>query len=128
MFHRKNTMPISRRHMLAVTALFGLQTLTACSKGEATGSGDIVVMLKPHITPIADTSRYVSTHGSPWDYDRRVPVAFWRRGMVPSAPQQAVETADIMPTLAALLGLPLAAPAIDGHCLDGMSGLVCGNR
>lgn len=36
-------MPISRRHMLAVTALFGLQTLTACSKGEATGSGDIVV-------------------------------------------------------------------------------------
>lgn len=91
-------------------------------------SGDIVVMLKPHITPIADTSRYVSTHGSPWDYDRRVPVAFWRRGMVPSAPQQAVETADIMPTLAALLGLPLAAPAIDGHCLDGISGLVCGNR
>jgi predicted AlkP superfamily pyrophosphatase or phosphodiesterase len=91
-------------------------------------SGDIVVMLKPHITPIADTSRYVSTHGSPWDYDRRVPVAFWRRGMVPSTPQQAVETADIMPTLAALLGLPLAAPAIDGHCLGGISGLVCGNR
>ena len=36
-------MSISRRHMLAVTTVFGLHTLTACSKGEATGSGDIVV-------------------------------------------------------------------------------------
>ena len=91
-------------------------------------SGDIVVMLKPHITPIVDTSRYVSTHGSPWDYDRRVPVVFWRRGMVPSSPQEPVETADIMPTLAAMLGLPLGAPAIDGHCLSGVSGVVCKAR
>lgn len=91
-------------------------------------SGDIVVFLKPHITPIADTSRYVSTHGSPWDYDRRVPIAFWRRGMAPAAPQDAVETADIMPTLAAMLGVPLGPPAIDGHCLTGISGVVCGAR
>ena len=91
-------------------------------------SGDIVVVLKPHITPIADTSRYVSTHGSAWDYDRRVPIVFWRRGMAPSAPQQPVETVDIMPTLAAMLGLPLATPAIDGHCLDGVSGVVCAKR
>ena len=33
----------------------------------------------------------------------------------------AVETTDIMPTLAALIGLPLAAGSIDGHCLDGRS-------
>lgn len=91
-------------------------------------SGDIVVFLKPHITPIADTSRYVSTHGSPWDYDRRVPIAFWRRGMAAAAPQDAVETADIMPTLAAMLGVPLGPPAIDGHCLTGISGVVCGAR
>ena len=36
-------MPISRRHMLTVTALFGLHTLTACSKGGDAASGDIVV-------------------------------------------------------------------------------------
>ena len=24
---------------------------------------------------------YVATHGSPWDYDRRVPILFWRPGM-----------------------------------------------
>jgi predicted AlkP superfamily pyrophosphatase or phosphodiesterase len=91
-------------------------------------SGDIIVFLKPHITPIVDTSRYVSTHGSPWDYDRRVPIAFWRRGMQPVARDDAVETADIMPTLAAMFGLGLTAPAIDGHCLGGISGLSCPNR
>ena len=45
-------------------------------------SGDFYVMLKPRITPIADASRgSVATHGSVWDYDRRVPILFWRRGM-----------------------------------------------
>jgi predicted AlkP superfamily pyrophosphatase or phosphodiesterase len=91
-------------------------------------SGDIVVVLKPHITPIADTSRYVSTHGSPWDYDRRVPILFWRRGIASNSPSEPVETADIMPTLAAMLGLPLGAPAIDGHCLGGVSGVFCSPR
>lgn len=81
-------------------------------------SGDIIVMLKPHITPIVDTSRYAATHGSPWDYDRRVPIAFWRKGFSPSARDEAVETADIMPTLAAILHLPLAPPRIDGHCIE----------
>ncbi|CAN0539796.1 unnamed protein product, partial [Ectocarpus sp. 8 AP-2014] len=45
-------------------------------------SGDFVVLLKKAITPIATTGRgYVATHGSPWDYDRRVPVLFWRSGI-----------------------------------------------
>ena len=91
-------------------------------------SGDILVMLKPHIMPIVDTSRYVATHGSPWDYDRRVPIAFWRKGFPSAAPQQAVETVDIMPTLAAMIGLPLTAPAIDGMCLDGAPGVICTRR
>jgi predicted AlkP superfamily pyrophosphatase or phosphodiesterase len=91
-------------------------------------SGDIVMFLKSHIMPVPNPTTYVATHGSPWDYDRRVPIAFWRRGMAPSAPQQAVETADIMPTLAAMLGLRLGAPAIDGHCLAGVSGVTCPKR
>jgi len=88
----------------------------------------MVVMLKPNITPIVDTSRYVATHGSPWDYDRRVPIAFWRKGFSHSARDEAVETADIMPTLAALLGLALVAPAIDGRCLDGVLSAACPAR
>jgi len=80
-------------------------------------SGDFVVLLKKDVTPIPDTSRYVATHGSPWDYDRRVPILFWRKGMPPVASDTPIETIDIMPTLAAWLGLPLAAGAVDGHCL-----------
>ena len=42
-------------------------------------SGDFYVILKKDVTPIADTSHgFVATHGSPWDYDRRVPILFWR--------------------------------------------------
>jgi hypothetical protein len=80
-------------------------------------SGDFVVLLKKDVTPIPDTSRYVATHGSPWDYDRRVPVLFWRRGIAAAPSDAVVETTDIMPTLAAWLGLPIAAGSIDGHCL-----------
>jgi predicted AlkP superfamily pyrophosphatase or phosphodiesterase len=86
-------------------------------------SGDLVVLLKLGITPIADGSRgYVSTHGSPWDYDRRVPILFWGAGLQPFEQPLGVETVDIMPTLAGLLGLPLAPGSIDGRCLDIIEG------
>jgi predicted AlkP superfamily pyrophosphatase or phosphodiesterase len=82
-------------------------------------SGDFLVLLKPRVTPIFDTSRgYVSTHGSPWDYDRKVPILFWRKGMRPFEQTLAVETADILPTLASLIGVPIAPGTIDGRCLD----------
>jgi predicted AlkP superfamily pyrophosphatase or phosphodiesterase len=82
-------------------------------------SGDFVVQLRPRITPIFDTSRgYVATHGSPWDYDRRVPILFWRKGMTPYEQALPVETVDILPTLAALIGVPLDLSRIDGRCLD----------
>jgi hypothetical protein len=61
---------------------------------------------------------YVSTHGSPWDYDRKVPILFWRKGMTPFEQSLAVETADIMPTLTALIGVPVTPGTIDGRCLD----------
>jgi predicted AlkP superfamily pyrophosphatase or phosphodiesterase len=80
-------------------------------------SGDFVVVLKKEITPIYDTSRYVATHGSAWDYDRRVPILFWRKGTPPVASDAAIETTDIMPTLAATIGLALAPGSVDGKCL-----------
>jgi predicted AlkP superfamily pyrophosphatase or phosphodiesterase len=82
-------------------------------------SGDLVVLLKPRVTPIADpTNGYVATHGSPWDYDRRVPILFWRKGMTGFEQSLAVETVDIAPTLAGLIGLQLAPGEVDGRCLD----------
>lgn len=82
-------------------------------------SGDLLVVLKPRITPIPDpTMGYVATHGSVWDYDRRVPILFWRKGQTPFEQPMGVETIDIMPTLAALIGLSIPAGDIDGRCLD----------
>ena len=86
-------------------------------------SGDFLVLLEPRITPIYDTSRgYIATHGSPWDYDRRVPILFWRQGLTPFEQPLAVETADILPSLAPLIGLTIAEDSIDGRCLDLLEG------
>jgi hypothetical protein len=83
-------------------------------------SGDFFVVLKKDITPIAETSHgSVATHGSPWDYDRRVPILFWRPGFRGATLTVPVDTVDIMPTLAALIELPVSAGSVDGHCLDG---------
>lgn len=88
-------------------------------------SGDFIVMLKPYVTPIPDASAgYVATHGSPWGYDRRVPILFWRKGALPFEQPNAVETADILPTLASLIGLNIPTAEIDGRCLDIVAGPV----
>jgi predicted AlkP superfamily pyrophosphatase or phosphodiesterase len=80
-------------------------------------SGDLVVLLKPRVTAIPDAQHtYVATHGSAWDYDRRVPILFWRKGMAGFEHPGSVETVDIAPTLAAQIGL--AIPKLDGKCLD----------
>ena len=80
-------------------------------------SGDLLVLLKPRVTTIATPAPgYVETHGSPWDYDRRVPILFWRKGMTGFEQPLSVETVDIMPTLAATLRLPVSGQ--DGRCLD----------
>lgn len=86
-------------------------------------SGDLIVLLKPRVMPIekdaaATASQYVATHGSPWDYDRRVPILFWRRGITPFEQPLSVETVDIAPTLAALIHLTIPAGELDGRCLD----------
>lgn len=81
-------------------------------------SGDFYVVLKPRVTPIAvPRAGGVSTHGSVWDYDRRVPILFWRKGMAGFEAQRSAETVDIAPTLAAMIGLKVPV-AIDGKCLD----------
>ncbi len=81
-------------------------------------SGDLVIALKPRVTPIAGTEGgSIATHGSFWDYDRRVPMLFWRKGMTGFEQPLSVETVDIAPTLAALIHVPVPVE-IDGRCLD----------
>lgn len=81
-------------------------------------SGDLFVALKPRVVPIVDPTRgSVATHGSIWDYDRRVPILFWRKGMTGFEQPLSIETVDIAPTLAALVGVKVPVE-IDGRCLD----------
>ncbi|WP_353229738.1 alkaline phosphatase family protein [Novosphingobium sp.] len=82
-------------------------------------SGDFVTLLKRGVMAMpVPAPGYVATHGSPWDYDRRVPMLFWRKGMTPFEQASPVETVDIAPSLAAWIGLKLPADTFDGRCLD----------
>lgn len=83
-------------------------------------SGDVLVALDRAVTPIPVpvAGSFVATHGSVWDYDRRVPMLFWRKGMTGFEQPNPVETVDIAPTLAAVIGLRIDDGAFDGRCLD----------
>jgi predicted AlkP superfamily pyrophosphatase or phosphodiesterase len=82
-------------------------------------SGDLWVVLKEHVSPYPSSPNLASVHGTPWDYDRRVPILFWRQGFRGATVTAPAETVDIMPTLGALIGLPIAPGSVDGHCLEG---------
>ena len=82
-------------------------------------SGDVTILLKRGVSAVSNPGEgYIATHGSPWDYDRRVPLAFWRKGMDGFEQPVPVETVDIAPTLAALIGLDVPEGSFDGRCLD----------
>jgi len=85
---------------------------------DAERSGDLLVALRPHVTPVPDPRLLIATHGSVWNYDRRVPILFYRPGAPGFEQPLPVETVDILPTLAALMGLPIPASEIDGRCID----------
>jgi predicted AlkP superfamily pyrophosphatase or phosphodiesterase len=81
-------------------------------------SGDLLVFLRPHVIPDAPREDMVATHGSPWNYDRRVPILFYAPGETPYEQPISIETVDILPTLAALMGLRVPSEEIDGRCID----------
>jgi hypothetical protein len=86
---------------------------------DAERSGALIVLLDRDVVSIPDPDRgSIATHGSPWDYDRRVPILFWRKGVPGFEQPSPVETVDIAPTLAAVIGLAVPEGAFDGRCLD----------
>jgi len=58
-----------------------------------------------------------TTHGSPWPYDRRVPVAFLGPGTKPGRRDAPCLTVDILPTLFHRAGLAVPA-GLDGRVLE----------
>jgi hypothetical protein len=86
-------------------------------------SGHLYIVLKDGLSPLAIGTRgIVATHGSVWDYDRRVPMLFWWQGITPADRPEAVDTVDILPTLASLVGLTVPSASVDGRCLTLTSG------
>jgi predicted AlkP superfamily pyrophosphatase or phosphodiesterase len=78
--------------------------------------GDVLVAFQPYQTLAAAGASYVASHGSPWDYDRRVPIVFWWKGGAARERVLPIETVDIAPTIAAVTGVAVPAD-VDGRCL-----------
>jgi predicted AlkP superfamily pyrophosphatase or phosphodiesterase len=84
----------------------------AAARGYAPGrSGDLLVIPRPYW--ISGTS--VTTHGTAYLYDARVPVILAGPGVRPGTYLEAASPADIAPTLAHLVGITLPSP--DGRVL-----------
>jgi predicted AlkP superfamily pyrophosphatase or phosphodiesterase len=77
-------------------------------------SGDLVVQVAEGC--ILSDYDSGTTHGSPYAYDRRVPVLFRGPGIVPGRVAGRAATIDIAPTLATRLGVPLPTD-LDGRPL-----------
>ena len=79
-------------------------------------SGDILVAFKPLIDPVSPKPFYIAEHGSPHDYDRRVPLLFWGPWRAAER-REPVRTIDLAPTLARALGLRPSAD-VDGKAIE----------
>ncbi len=83
----------------------------------AVRSADVIFALEPGMTPFPGAvGGYVAGHGTPWDYDRRVPMIFWSAGRTGQERTLPVRTVDIAPTLANAAGVSVPAD-LDGRCL-----------
>jgi hypothetical protein len=83
-------------------------------------SGDLVVQLDPTCELAPDDPEhkapYVTGHGTPYLYDRAVPLVFWGGGVAPGVVRGQARTIDIAPTLARRLGVA-PAPEWNGRAL-----------
>ena len=64
-------------------------------------AADLFIVQKPYWL----ASKEGTSHGTPFSYDTHVPMIFLGRGIRPGRYDEKVRTADIAPTLAALLGV-----------------------
>ncbi len=76
-------------------------------------SGDLFIVPKPYWlmdgTPPGKARDYGTGHGTPYNYDQRVPLLLMGWGILPGGYYREVTPADIAPTFAALCGITLAS-------------------
>jgi predicted AlkP superfamily pyrophosphatase or phosphodiesterase len=102
-------LPVSKQpEILSLRERMRLSTVAARSP-------DIIMVRAPNVTGGGRVGGSIAGHGTPWDYDRRVPILFW----TPSAPAQErflpIRTIDIAPTLATVIGIQ--TPPVSGRAL-----------
>jgi predicted AlkP superfamily pyrophosphatase or phosphodiesterase len=76
-------------------------------------SPDFLIQFEEFLMPSVSL---VTTHGSPYAYDTRVPVVFLAPGLEAARHGQPIRTVDVAPTLAALAGVPYPSD-LDGRDL-----------
>ncbi len=69
---------------------------------------------------LLSSKSYGTSHGSPYEYDTHVPVAFLWPGVGPATVTRNIFTVDVAPTIGAILGLPIPA-STDGRSLPEMT-------
>ena len=80
-------------------------------------SPDIILALAENVVAGGRVGGTIANHGTPWDFDRRVPIIFWWPGAQGQERFLPIRTIDIAPTLAPIIGVQ--APAgLDGRCID----------
>jgi hypothetical protein len=74
------------------------------------------LLVRPDPNLLNDLNNERTNHGSPYWYDRHVPIVFLGAGVAPGVSAQAVHTFDVAPTLARLAALPFPQD-LDGRPL-----------
>jgi phosphoglucomutase len=83
----------------------------------AARSGDLVIVPRPYWLYTSSATTSVGTgHGTPYDYDQRVPLILFGQHVKPGQYLTEAGPMDIAPTLAMLCGITLPAP--DGRVLN----------
>ena len=79
-------------------------------------SPDIQFVWAQNTTAGGRVGSTLAGHGTPWEYDRRVPILFWWPGATGEERFLPIRTIDIAPTLAHVIGV--ATPKVEGRCID----------
>jgi predicted AlkP superfamily pyrophosphatase or phosphodiesterase len=73
-------------------------------------SGDVLFSMVPYVL---QGSKNAASHGSPWEYDRHVPLLFWGAGIKPGRYEEPASPGCLGTTFARLLDIePLAAASV----------------
>lgn len=78
-------------------------------------TGELIVVARPEWQLLGRNSAMASSHGSPYEHDQRVPVVLFGAGVRPGRYTTAATPADIAPTLAHLVNVPM--PGVEGRVL-----------